>query len=457
MKKNIAEILKKIDKDHYSLLIDIGNVSKELGLRSYLVGGMVRDLLLSSNNLDIDIVVEDHAKDSPAKRLADGLVRKSSNYELSAKHDRFHTAKVIFNVNGKKIPIDLASTREENYKESAGLPDITLTNLKNDLKRRDFTINALAVSLMPDDFGEVEDFFNGLEDLELKKINIVPNEGRLQNNTFIEDPTRMIRAVRFACKLGFKIEENTWKLLKETMDSGVFDNLIEKIRGDRVKIEIRYLFNLSNVEEAVKEFFESGIYRMVSTELNSRSDAINRVTIGNDMPNQWLIYLAIVMKDLNPGMQEQIMKNLQMPGDEIKVIRSGFNVLNKLNGNSSINPMLVYRELKNLSMESIVMVKMLSVIARSETTKQSQNREEVNEIALDSRPRNDMNELALLIDEYLSKTSKIKLEITGQDLINIGVQEGKKIGEILDKVLEMKIKNPNMSKQDEEREVKNLI
>lgn len=437
MKKNIAEILKKIDKDHCSLLVDIGNVSKELGLRSYLVGGMVRDLLLGFNNLDIDIVVEDHAKDSPAKRLADALVQKSSKYELSAKHDRFHTAKVIFNVNGKKIPVDLASTREENYKESAGLPDVTLTNLKNDLKRRDFTINALAVSLMPDDFGEIADFFNGLEDLISKKINIVPNEERLQNNTFIEDPTRMIRAVRFACKLGFKIEENTLKLLKETMDSGAFDNLIEKIRGDRVKIEIRYLFNLSNIKEAVKAFLESGIYRMVSVELNNEAGNMKQeehpasyLVPRASFSNQWLIYLALVMKDLNCSKQEQIMKNLQMTGSEVGIIKDGFNVFNELQKKESIDSMTIYHELRNVSLESISIIKLLNT-------------------------KHPM--LNTLIDEYLSKTSKIKLEITGQDLINMGVKEGKKIGEILDKVLEMKIKNSNMSKQDEEREAKNLI
>ena len=102
MKENIKDKLQRIDKDHYYLLTEIGKVSDELRLKSYLVGGMVRDLLLGFDNLDIDIVVEDHDKDSPAKRLAETLVKKFPNCELAAKHDRFHTAKVIFNINNYK-------------------------------------------------------------------------------------------------------------------------------------------------------------------------------------------------------------------------------------------------------------------------------------------------------------------------------------------------------------------
>jgi len=469
MKKNIKDKLQKIDKDHYSLLVDIGKVSKDQGLKSYLVGGMVRDLLLGFDNLDIDIVIENNAK-----QLADALVKKLPNCELAAKHDRFHTAKVIFNINGKKIPIDLASTREEIYEHSAALPTVKISDLKKDLYRRDFTINALAVSILPEDFGEIVDLFDGLIDLKEKKIRV------LHEGSFIDDPTRMIRAVRFACKPGFTIEENTQRFLKEAIESKQFDNLIEKIRGDRVKIEIRYLFNLPDIGNTIKAFFESGIYRMVSTSLRAEQErrptgasvrawqspnvneiaSLQQVTPRNDI-SAWLIYLALIMKDLNSDNREKIMKDLQLSGDEIKIIKDGFNTLNKLKEKKLVDSIIIYRELKNLSIESICIVKMLCVIARrfEEPTKQSQERETVGEIASSGLclPRNDVNELTSLIDEYLNKTSKIKLEITGQDLINMGVKEGKKIGEVLEKILEMKIKNPDMSKQNELVEAKKLI
>ena len=170
MKIDIKDKLEKIDKDHYSLLVNIGKIAHEEGQKAYLVGGMVRDLLLGFDNLDIDIVVENNAK-----LLADVLVKKIPDCELAAKHDRFHTSKVIFNIHGKKIPVDLASTRQEIYEHPAALPTVSVSDLKKDLYRRDFTINALAVSLLPDSFGEIVDLFNSLieEDLVTSQEVIV--------------------------------------------------------------------------------------------------------------------------------------------------------------------------------------------------------------------------------------------------------------------------------------------
>lgn len=402
---SIKDKLSKIDKDYYQILTDIGKVSKEIHQKSYLVGGMVRDLLLGFDNLDIDIVVENNAS-----LLAETLTKKFPNCELSAKHDRFHTAKVIFNINGKKIPIDLASTREETYEKPAALPNVKVSDLKSDLIRRDFTINALAVSLMPGDFGEIVDLFNGLIDLKNEKIRV------LHDGSFIDDPTRMIRAIRFAAKLGFEIEPHTKDLLKNAVDSKQFDNLIEKIRGDRVKIEIRYLFNLPNIKDAIDQFFTSGIYRMISTDLKPL----------NISGLNWLTNLALIIKDLDTQTQEKIMKNLQMTSDEIKTIKNAFQAHEKLQ-EKTIDSINVYRVLKDLSGESISIMKLL------------------------------MPSINNLISEYLTKTSKIRLEITGQDLINMGIKEGKKIGEILEKVLEEKIKNPQINKEDEIKEVKKLL
>ena len=424
---NIKSKLQEVDKEHYQLLTDIGRVAREEELKVYLVGGMVRDLLLNIDNLDIDIVVEDNAL-----RLANALTKKFSSCEINAKHDRFHTAKLIFEINKKKIPIDLASTREETYDFPAALPKVSVSELKKDLLRRDFTINALAISLLPDDFGEIVDLFQGLEDLKNKKIRI------LHDKSFIDDPTRMIRAIRFACKLGFEIESHTKKILEGAINSKQFDNLIEKIRGDRVKIEIRYLLNLSNIEEAVKAFFNSGIYRMVSTDLNPCRVVINSDSTNISPSRQWLIYLAIVIKDLNPDNQEKIMKNLQMTGDEIKVITDGFNTFNELKEKQLIDSVVIYNELKNLTAESI---SILQLLTRVETPCQGVSTQRIND----------------LIKEYLEKTSKIKLEITGQDLISMGIKEGKKIGEILEKILELKIKNPLLKKDDEIKEVKKII
>lgn len=407
--KNIKNILEKIDKDHLFLLTEIGKTSKEINQKSYLVGGMVRDLLLGFDNLDIDIVVEDNAA-----LLADTLVNKFPNCELSAKHDRFHTAKIVFNINNKKIPIDLASTRTETYEFPGALPSVKKTSsLKEDLNRRDFTINALAISLLPEDFGDIVDSFGGLEDLKNKLIRVVPNE-----KIFDDDPTRMIRAIRFATKFGFHIEDKTNQLLEETMSSGKFDNLIEKIRGDRVKIEVRYLFNLPNVEEAIKIFFESGVYKIVSTKLTMPKTGIS----GN-----WLTALALTISNLDGKTQNEMMTNLQMTGDEIKIIAGGLNASKRLQEEKKLDSISTYKILKNLSSQSLTICKTLAL---------------------------ESSVLSPFIDEYLTKTSKIELEISGQDLISMGVKPGKQLGEILNNVLETKINNPNMTKEDELKEAK---
>ena len=431
MRSCIKDILQKIDKDHFSLLQNIGKVAQNEKLKAYLVGGMVRDLLLGFNNLDIDIVVENNAH-----LLAELLVKQFPYCELSAKHDRFHTAKLVFNMNGKKIPVDLASTRQEIYEYPAALPTVRVSELKKDLFRRDFTINALAISLLPDEFGDIVDLFDGLLDLKNKKIRV------LHDLSFIDDPTRIIRAIRFATKLNFEIEEYTEKLLKEAIDSKQFDNLIDKIRGDRVKIEIRYLFNLSNIEKAIEIFFSSGACRLVSTELQcDRIDLPRQVhtDVLHGRTHQWLIYLALIMKDLTPESQDQTMKNLQLTNDEMKIIKSSFVASNRLQAllknNQTINSMVIYRELKDLAIESVLILQML--------------------IAVDALQCNASTTFIRdLIKEYINVTSQIKLEITGQDLITMGIKEGKKIGEILDKVLEKKIKNPNMKKEDEIKEAK---
>ena len=428
MKENIINKLKNLNSDYYELIENIGKVAHEVKQKAYLVGGIVRDILLDFKNLDIDIVVEDNAL-----TLAKALEDKFKNCKVSKEHDRFQTAKIVFNIKGKEISIDLASTREEIYEFPAALPNVRVSTLEKDLIRRDFTINALAVSLMPDDFGEVVDLFNGLSDLKEQKIRI------LHDLSFVDDPTRMIRAVRFAARFGFEIEKHTLDLLKRTIDSRQFDNLIEKIRGDRVKIEIKYLFNLSNIEQALDSFFATGISKMISTRLkydDEVKEIISRAKyfIGKTKLNShWLIYLALLAQDLENKDKEKILKNLQLTGDEIKIINKGFstysNLVRLLAEEVKINSTHLYKELKNIPVESILFVKALFI----------------------KNP-----EIVQLLDEYLEKTSMIKLEITGDDLIALGIKEGRRVGEVLEKVLEKKIQNPEMTKKDELSEAEKL-
>ena len=168
-------------------LKEIGLVAETFGFKAYLVGGAVRDLIMRNKNLDIDIVIE-----------GDGIIfakKFSETFPCKVRsHQRFGTAIMIF-PDGFKI--DVATARLEYYEKPGALPTVELSSIKLDLYRRDFSINTLAVRLNPDGYGELLDFYGGLKDLKSKTIRV------LHNLSFVEDPTRILRALRFEQKFGF--------------------------------------------------------------------------------------------------------------------------------------------------------------------------------------------------------------------------------------------------------------
>ncbi len=210
---NIQNMIEKVlPSNILEYLQKAGETAKHLGYNVYMVGGIVRDIILGYKNLDIDLVVE-----------GDGI-RFSKEfgkiYEARvASHDRFKTATIIFD-DGLKI--DVATAREEYYDLPGSLPNVEQSSIKLDLYRRDFTINTLAVKLH-DNFGDLLDFFGGLKDLKEKKIRV------LHMLSFIEDPTRMFRAIRFSARLGFEIGKQTDRLIKIAVDLEILKH-VERIR-----------------------------------------------------------------------------------------------------------------------------------------------------------------------------------------------------------------------------------
>ena len=195
------------------LLKEIGEIADRENIKIFVVGGLVRDLLLGVKDLDIDIVVEANAINF-AKVLSDKFVT----------HEGFKTATI--EKGGFKI--DLATARKEYYKKPAALPQITPATIREDLFRRDFTINAMAISLNKDNFKELVDFYNGQKDLKDKKIRV------LHDKSFIDDPTRIFRAIRFQKRLEFEIEPHTQKLMADAINLG----MIEKLKAQRIKKEM---------------------------------------------------------------------------------------------------------------------------------------------------------------------------------------------------------------------------
>ena len=179
--------LNNLNARYLKLIRQIGQEAAQSGIKAYLVGGCVRDLLLKKRNCDIDIVVEGDAIIFSAYL--------SKRYNVKAHHyGQFKTATLFFPEN---IRIDLATARKEHYPRPGMLPVVAAGPIYDDLFRRDFTVNAMAMSIHPSSFAEMVDYFGGYEDLKNKKIRI------LHEKSFLDDPTRILRAVRFEQRFHF--------------------------------------------------------------------------------------------------------------------------------------------------------------------------------------------------------------------------------------------------------------
>ncbi|SDN44913.1 CBS domain-containing protein [Alkalicoccus daliensis] len=214
------------------------NVDKR-GTRAYLIGGIVRDMFLHIPNKDIDIVVEGDAID-----LAEEL-QKSYGGRVKA-HEAFRTA-TWTHPDGEKV--DLSSARTEYYDFPAALPQVEPSSLKEDLYRRDFTVNALAVSINEKTFGELTDYFNGLDDIYAKKLKI------LYNLSFVEDPTRILRAVRFETRFNFRMAPQTKYLAEENQ------HLLRSVSHKRLSDELSRLFTHSDPRKGAQRLLNFNIER----------------------------------------------------------------------------------------------------------------------------------------------------------------------------------------------------
>ena len=217
-----------------NVLKEIGAEADKEGINAFVVGGFVRDTLLGINDKDIDIVVEANAIDfakiviekiNVGATLAVAQKGQGQALPLHIKtHEGFKTATI--EICGFRI--DLVTARKERYKKPAAMPEITPATIREDLFRRDFTINAMAISLNKKGFGKLIDFYDGQKDLKEKKIRV------LHDKSFIDDPTRIFRAIRFQKRLGFIVEQHTQKLMTDAIDIG----MIQKLKKQRVKKEL---------------------------------------------------------------------------------------------------------------------------------------------------------------------------------------------------------------------------
>ncbi|MEG4989383.1 CBS domain-containing protein [Microcoleus sp. BR0-C5] len=247
--ESVEQLLRsRISPELWQLLSIAANIAQNRGWQLYIVGGAVRDLLLATDDTlaltDIDLVVDGKcgSDDSGAGvELASSLQKLYPEARLDV-HGQFQTAALLWHKDSAfgSLWVDIATARTEFYPYPAANPEVEASSIRQDLYRRDFTINALAVRLGIPRSGELLDFFCGLLDLESKQIRV------LHANSFIEDPTRIYRAVRFAVRLGFEIEPQTEGYIRNALASGIY----YRIQGEngrapaletRLKSELKYI------------------------------------------------------------------------------------------------------------------------------------------------------------------------------------------------------------------------
>ena len=289
--RNIRGILTdRLPAKYVDLLSLAGKLGDELGCSVFAVGGFVRDLLLQRPNLDIDLCIEGDgiAFASALAEKLDGRVRA---------HQKFKTAVVAFtDAEGNAMHIDVATARLEYYEHPGALPTVELSSIKMDLFRRDFTINALAVQLNGARFGMLVDPFGAQRDMKEKSINI------LHSLSFIEDPTRILRAMRFVTRFQFRLGQQTERLIKNALQL----SMISKLSSGRLFNELHHIFDEKNAVECIERMDQFDILNAIHPllkltptkslllhEMASVFSWYTRLYTDNE-PRIWIPYLAIL-------------------------------------------------------------------------------------------------------------------------------------------------------------------
>jgi tRNA nucleotidyltransferase (CCA-adding enzyme) len=407
--KRIAELLKFIGKD-----------ADDMGSTAFAVGGFVRDLLLGVENLDIDIVIEGNAIEF-AKRLAKELC----GYYVY--HKRFGTATVFFP--GGKFKIDVAMTRTEIYERPAALPTVKFGPIENDLFRRDFTINAMAFKLSARGFGELLDPFKGRQDLKEGRIRA------LHDLSFVDDPTRIFRAVRFEQRFDFRIEPHTEDLIKKA--AGL--KMVDRTQKQRIREEMIAILSEEKPLKAVRRLAELNELRFIAPSLKLTRPVVNlfgsvdealawydaaRLKRRHGL-NRWMIYLGALLDELRlVEVRKMCDEFVFMKADRAKLIsykKTDEKTLLLLSKKEKLKPSRIYDCLEGLSTEALLLMMAKS---GSQTARRR-------------------------IMDYLTKYVNVKLRVRGDDFTKNGIQPGPHFRQALERTLHAKLDSMIKTKAEE--------
>ncbi len=309
------DLLCRLSHARLSLLRELGNLADEDGQSLYLVGGVVRDLLLKRENWDLDLTVEGDGI-AFARLVADRYGAGLAVFE------RFATARLVF-PDGLKM--DIATTRRESYAQPAILPMVQPASIEEDLYRRDFTINAMAMQLNPGQFGRLLDPYGGQRDLRARTIRV------LHSGSFQDDPTRIFRAIRFEQRFGFHLERTTLRLLAQAAST----NLIQQLSGPRLQNEILLLFAERDPVRAIARLAQLKLLRFLHRRLCYTTNVKRTVTAVPKALAWWtrrfpdsaidrpIVYLMALSSESSPVVVAAMIRRLVLSREQAKNVNAG--------------------------------------------------------------------------------------------------------------------------------------
>ena len=416
------KLLSRLPRARASLLRALGNLADESGVSLYLVGGVVRDLLLKRENWDLDLTGE-----------GDGIAFArlvAVQYRAGlAVFERFATARLTF-PDGLKM--DIATTRRESYAQPARLPTVQPASIEEDLSRRDFTINALAVRLNPQQFGRMLDPYGGQSDLRARTIRA------LHAGSFQDDPTRIFRAIRFEQRLGFRLEPTTLRLLAQAAST----NLIQQLSGPRLQNEILLLLAERDPVRAIARLEQLKLLRFLHRRLCDTKNVKRTVTavpkafawwahrFPDSMIDRPIVYLMALSSESSPAVVASMIRRLALSREQAKKMNIGRHrvgrAMKRLTGKGKLQPSLVYRLLAEFPDEALILL-----LAKQRITQSGLR-----------------GLLKRQLAEYM-KNKAVKTTLTGRDLQAMGLEPGPQYTTILGKLLDARIDGTVTTEADE--------
>ncbi|HEY32738.1 MAG TPA: CCA tRNA nucleotidyltransferase [Dehalococcoidia bacterium] len=415
MSENInltGKINERLPAELVRLIEAIGAIASHQDQHLYLIGGAVRDLLLERETFDLDLAVDGDAI-APAQLLAN-----TTQGRLTV-HTRFKTA----NLRWKEWRIDLAAIRSETYDRPGALPKVKPGSLADDLFRRDFTINAMAVQLSPGRYGDLIDPYGGREDLEQGLIHV------LHDKSFADDATRIWRALRYEQRLGFRLEPATLELLNRDIA------MLDTISGDRIRHELELILREPYPEKVFLRADELQVLPRLQPGLKGNNWLSERFEqarqVSSPTPPPASLYLPLLTYTLTAEQVEQMIARLKLPKSLSQTLRGTCELKSEIASLAApdIKPSHIYDLLHSYSPAAITAVS----------------------LAVDS-PETSRN-----IRQYLARLRYIKPALTGEDLKSTGLAPGPRISDILTRLRAARMDGEVTNRAGEEKLVREWL